>query len=97
MVSGKGAKDADRTERIALFELYGSICGDAGVALLDGILSAKGGLFARKEDPELRACAAVALGKIGSAAARSVLEKSVGEKDVIVKAAVSRALRGGNA
>lgn len=95
MVSGKGAKDADRTERIALFELYGSICGDAGVALLDGILRAKGGLFARKEDPELRACAAIALGKIGSAAARSTLEKSVGEKDVIVKAAVSRALRGG--
>ena len=26
---GKGAKDADRTERIALFELYGAICGDA--------------------------------------------------------------------
>lgn len=97
MVGGKMAKDADRTERIALFELFGSICGDGGVPMLDGILSAKGGLFARKEDPELRACAAVALGKVGSAAARKALEKAVGEKDVIVKAAVSRALRGGGA
>lgn len=97
LVKGKGAKDADRTERIALFELYGAICGDGGIAFLDGLLSSKGGLFARKEDPELRACAAIALGKIGSAAARAALEKAVGEKEVIVKSAVARALRGGNA
>jgi hypothetical protein len=97
IVGGKGAKDADRTERIALFELYGSICGDRGVPMLDGILNAKGGLFSRKEDPDLRACAAIALGRIGSAASRSTLEKAVGEKDVIVKSAVSRALRGGGA
>jgi len=97
IVKGKGAKDADRTERIALFELYGTICGDGGIPYLDGLLNAKGGLFARKEDPELRACAAIALGKIGTAAARTTLEKAVGEKDVIVKSAVSRALRGGAA
>ena len=95
LVRGKGAKDADRTERIALFELFGTICGDSGVALLDGMLNAKGGLFARKEDPELRACAAIALGKIGTAAARTTLERAVGEKDVIVRSAVSRALRSG--
>ena len=97
LVKGKGAKDADRTERIALFELYGSICGDGGITFLDGLLNAKGGLFARKEDPELRACAALALGRIGSAALRAVLEKAVGEKEVIVKSAVSRALKGGAA
>ena len=97
IVKGKGAKDADRTERIAIFELYGAICGDAGIAFLDGLLSSKGGLFARKEDPELRACAAIALGRIGSAAARTALEKAVGEKDLIVKSAVARALRGGSA
>ena len=95
IVKGKGAKDADRTERIAIFELYGAICGDAGIAFLDGLLSSKGGLFARKEDPELRACAAIALGKIGTAAARTTLERAVGEKDVIVRSAVSRALRSG--
>ena len=97
LVKGKGAREADRTERIALFELYGAICGDGGIPFLDGLLNAKGGLFSRKEDPELRACAAIALGRIGTAAARSTLEKAVGEKEVIVKSAVSRALRGGAA
>ena len=93
LVTGKAAKDADRTERIALFELYGVICGDRGVPILDGILSVKSGLFARKENPELRACAAIALGRIGTAASRGALERAVGEKDLIVKSAVSRALR----
>ncbi len=97
MVKGKAAKDADRTERIAIFELYGALCGDGGIPFLDGLLNAKGGLFSRKEDPELRACAAIALGRIGTPAARGVLEKAVGEKEVIVKSAVSRALRGGGA
>ncbi|HET8769602.1 MAG TPA: HEAT repeat domain-containing protein, partial [Gemmatimonadaceae bacterium] len=95
IVRGKDIRTADRTERIALFEFYGSICGDGGVALLDGILNAKGGLFARKEDPELRACAAIALGRINTNASRAALERSAGEKDVIVRNAVSRALRGG--
>ena len=95
LVRGRTAKDADRTERIALFELYGTICGDAGIALLDGVLNAKGGMFTRREDPELRACAAIALGRIGSDASRAALEKAVGEKDVIVRSAVTRALREG--
>lgn len=94
LVRGKGAKEADRTERIALFELYGSICGDGGITFLDSLLNAKGGLFSRKEDPELRACAAIALGRIGTAAARGTLEKALNEKEVIVKSAVSRALKG---
>ncbi len=94
---GRSTREIDRTERIALFELYGTICGDAGVAVLDPILNPKTGLFAKKEDPELRACAAIALGKINSDAARASLQKSASEKDVIVRNAVSRALRGGSA
>lgn len=97
LVKGKQARDGDRTERIALFEYYGQICGDGGVPLLDGILNARGGLFARKEDPELRACAALALGRVNTDAARSALQRAAGEKDVIVRNAVSKALRGGNA
>lgn len=96
IVQGKSAREVDRTERIALFELYGTICGDAGVAVLDPILNAKGGLFSRKEDPELRACAAVGLGKINTDAARAALQKSASDKDVIIRNAVSRALRGGS-
>lgn len=94
-VKGKELREADRTERLAFFELYGALCGDAGVAFLDGILNAKGGIFARKEDPELRACAAVALGRVGTAASREALQRADGDKDVIVRTAVSRALRGG--
>jgi len=93
-VKGK-AREADRTERLAFFELYGALCGDGGVPYLDGILNSKSGLFGRKEDPELRACAAVALGRIGTAAARASLLKADGDKEIIVRNAVTRAMKGG--
>lgn len=95
VVKGKGIRETDRTERLAFFELYGTLCGDTGIPFLDGLLNAKGGLFARKEDPELRACAAVALSHIGSAGAKESLRRAEGDKEVIVRNAVSRALRGG--
>lgn len=95
VVKGKGIRETDRTERLAFFELYGTLCGDAGIPFLDGLLNAKGGLFARKEDPEVRACAAVALSHIGSAGAKESLQRAEGDKEVIVRNAVSRALRGG--
>lgn len=94
-VKSRELRDADRTERLTFFELYGSLCGDGGVPFLDSLLNAKGGLFARKEDPELRACAAVALGRIGTAAARDSLQRADGDKDVVVRNAVTRAMRGG--
>jgi hypothetical protein len=96
-VKGRDLSRADRTERLTFFELYGALCGDGGVPFLDGLLNAKGGLFARKEDPELRACAAVALGRVGTPAAKEALQRADGDKDVIVRNAVSRALRGGTA
>lgn len=95
-VKGRELREADRTERLAFFELYGALCGDSGVGYLDGLLNAKGGLFARKEDPELRACAAVALGRVGTPAARESLQRAEGDKDVVVRNAVGRALRGGS-
>lgn len=94
-VKSKELRDADRTERLTFFELFGSLCGDGGVPFLDSVLNAKGGLFARKEDPELRACAAVALGRIGTAAARESLQRADGDKEVVVRNAVTRAMRGG--
>jgi hypothetical protein len=94
-VKSNAIRDADRTERLALFELFGILCGDGGVAYLDELLNPKGGLFSRKEDPELRACAAVALGKVGTPRAMDVLRKAANEKDVVVRTAVGRAMRGG--
>lgn len=97
MLKARELKDLDRTERVAIFELYGSLCGDGGVLLLDELLNGKGGLFARKEDPEIRACAALALGKVGTQRAQGALQKAMGERDVIVRTAVNRSLRGGGA
>jgi hypothetical protein len=93
VVKGRAIREADLSEKMAVFEAYGSLCGDAGIAALDATLNGKS-LFGRRDDGELRACAAVALGKVGSPAAMAVLQKAAGEKDVVVRNAVSRALRG---
>lgn len=93
IVKGKSVRDADLTEKMAVFEAYGSLCGEGGVAFLDGTLNGKS-MFGRREDAEVRACAAVALGRIRTASAQAALQKAAGEKDVVVRNAVSRALRG---
>jgi hypothetical protein len=96
IVKGRDIRKADLTEKMAFFESYGSICGEAGVAYLDDVLNRKG-LFGKKEDPELRACAAIALGRIGGAKATEALERAASERDIVVRNAISRALRSGGA
>jgi hypothetical protein len=97
VVKGKAVRDADLTEKMAFFEGYGALCGDAGVAHLDTILNGKG-FLGRREDPEMRACAAMALGRIKTAKSIESLRKSSDEKDIVVRNAVNKALRGpGNA
>jgi len=86
-------KDADLTEKMTFFEAYGALAGAAGIPPLEKLLVPKGGLLARKEDPETRACAAMALGKIRTPAAREVLQKVTQDKEPLVRNAVSRALR----
>ena len=95
-IQGKLARDANLTEKMAFFEAFGTLCGDGGVKLLDGLLNARG-LFGKKEDVELRACAAMALGRVGSEAAIATLRRAANEKEVLVRNAVNRALRGGTA
>ena len=92
-VLGSKLKDADLTEKMAFFEAYGALAGAAGIPALEKILVPKGGLLARKEDPETRACAAMALGKIRTPAARDVLQRMAQDKEALVRNAVSRALR----
>jgi HEAT repeat protein len=96
VIKGRGVREADLTEKMAFFELYGSLCGDAGVEYLDNLLNGKG-FLGRREDAELRACAAMALGRIGTATSSSALRKAAQEKDVVVRNAVTKALRGGAA
>jgi hypothetical protein len=97
IVKSKEMRAADMTERMAFFEAFGQLCGDGGVPFLDGLLNGKSGLLGRKEDRELRACAAIALGFIKSSKAEEALKKGLDEKDLLVRNAVNRALRRGAA
>jgi HEAT repeat protein len=93
VVQGKSVRERDLTEKMAFFEAYGSLVGESGVSSLDGILNS-GGFLKRKEDPQTRACAAMALGKIGTPSARQALERAAADKEALVRNAVNRALRG---
>jgi hypothetical protein len=91
-VLGSKLRNADLTEKMAFFEAYGSLVGAKGIPVLEKMLAPKG-LLAKKEDPETRACAAMALGRIRTPAARAVLERTAQDKEALVRNAVSRALR----
>lgn len=93
IIKGKEIRDRDKTEMMAMFEAYGAVCTDAGITLLDSLLNGKG-FLGRREDAEIRVCAAAALGRAGSPKAQESLRKGVDEKDVVVRNAVNRALRG---
>jgi hypothetical protein len=93
VVMGKDIRNADISEKIAFFESYGELAGDAAHELMDKLLNGKG-FLGRKEPPEIRACAALALGKIGTEQARRSLQAASGEEDAVVRSAVNRALRG---
>jgi HEAT repeat protein len=60
---------------------------------LAGLLSGRTLVLRRRIDPELRACAAMALGKIGTPKALAALRDAVDDKDVRVRSAINRALR----
>lgn len=89
----KQLRESTLAEKMAFFETFGSLCGDSGVPLLSDILNARRMLGGR-EDGELRACSAMALGRIGSDLAMRALEKALSDRDVLVRNAVSRAVRG---
>jgi hypothetical protein len=91
-VIGGKLKNADLTEKMTFFEGYGALVGAAGIPVLERVLIPKG-LLGKKVDPETRACAAMALGKIRSPEARAVLERAAQDKEPLVRNAVSRALR----
>jgi HEAT repeat protein len=78
---------------MAFFETYGLLCGDNGVPMLAEILNTRR-ILGGREDGELRACAAMALGKIGTDTAMRALQKALADRDVMVRNAVSRAVRG---
>jgi HEAT repeat protein len=91
-VLGKTVKEFDLTEKMAFFEAYGAIAGPSALKTLEGMLLPRG-LLKFRESPEMRACAAIALGKIRTAEARAILARAADDKDLVVRNAVNRALR----
>jgi hypothetical protein len=93
LIQSKRIRDADITERLAFFEAYGAVAGAEGVALLGRLLNGRSWL-GRREPPEIRASAALALGRIGTRPAREALESAGDDPEMVVRTAVARALRG---
>ena len=93
VVLGKSPREIDLTEKMAFFEAYGAIAGAAGLKALSAILLQRG-LLKMKEPPETRACAAMALGRIKTPEARDLLQRATDDKELVVRNAVNRALRG---
>jgi HEAT repeat protein len=96
VLEDKQFQEADVTEKVAFFEAYGLLAGDSAVPLLDRILNAKG-FLGRREPAEMRAGAALGLGKVSSRSAKDALEKASRDDDPVVRSAVGRARRGGEA
>lgn len=92
IVLGKTVKEMDLTEKMAFFEAYGAIAGTNALKPLSAILLQRG-LLKMKEPPEIRACAAMALGRIKTAEARETLQRALDDKELVVRNAVNRALR----
>ena len=93
-IRGKTLRDSNLQEKLAFYEAYGTLAGDAGVQFLDQILNGRSAI-GRREDAELRACAAAGLGRIPSQKALQALERASTDRDVLVRNAVARAMREG--
>ena len=95
LIESKIGRQADVTERVALYETLALVARDDAVPVFDTLLNARG-LLGPKEAPEVRAAAARALGLVTTAKARAALEKAAADKELVVRAAVMRAMRGEN-
>ncbi len=92
ILSGKEIRSADISEKVAFFESYGLVAEEEAVSLMDKLLNGKK-FLGKREPGEVRAAAALALGKVPGAAARAALEKASQDEDAVVRSAVGRALR----
>jgi HEAT repeat protein len=92
VVRGKSDRTMDLTERMRFFEAYAEVAGPPALELLSAILS-PGTFLRRKEHTEVRACAALALGRLKTPESREVLQRHRDDKELVVRNAVGRALR----
>lgn len=92
IISDRDIRSADISEKVAFFEAYGLVAEAGAVGMLDKLLNGKG-FLGKREPPEVRAAAALALGKVPGGASRASLMKAAEEEDPVVRSAVNRALR----
>lgn len=92
IIRSKRIRQADVAEKVAVFEAYGLTAGDDGVPLLNELLNKKG-LLGKRESSEMRAAAALGLGRIDGSTARAALESATQDEDPVVRSNVNRALR----
>ena len=93
LVTEKEIRQADLTEKIAIFESYGVLGGADAVDILSELLNKKS-MFGRREPSEIRASAARALGKVGLPGAQEALRASQNDEDAVVRTAVRKAIPG---
>jgi hypothetical protein len=93
VVLGRELKNSDLTEKMVFFEAYGVLSGPEAIPHLKPLLAPGGGFMRKRQEPAIRACAAMALGKIRSPEARAALEEAAADKDPLVRNAVTKALR----
>ncbi len=93
LVTEKAIRQADLTEKIAIFESYGVLGGTDAVDVLSQLLNKKS-LFGRREPSEIRASAARALGKVGLPGAQEALWACQDDDDAVVRTAVRKAIKG---
>jgi hypothetical protein len=92
IVRGKDIRSADISEKVAVFEAFGIVAEEDGLDVLDAFLNDKG-FLGKREPTEIRAAAALALGRIPGDQARASLEKATQDEDPVVRSNVNRALR----
>jgi len=92
IVKGKEIRAADITEKVAVFEAFGIVAEEDGLDVLDELLNSKG-FLGKREPTDIRAAAALALGRIPGDRARGALEKATQDEDPVVRSNVNRALR----
>jgi hypothetical protein len=92
MVRGRPIRAADISEKVAVFEAFGIVAEADGLEVLDELLNGKG-FLGKREPTDIRAAAALALGRISGPEARAALEKATQDDDPVVRSNVNRALR----
>lgn len=90
LIQARSVREADLTEQIAFFEAFGSVAGSENVKMLDRLLN--GRRLLGKQTPEIRACAAMALGRVGTGEAKQSLMEAAQDAHPMVRSAVGKAL-----